>query len=422
MDENQDSTEQVHTQFVDTKSDKRNIKIVINSIYLIISIIIFLEIYAYYVGTIIPIAWDMFINEGFGPIFGIRVYKENLSTVINLILLDILAMIRAWLILKVDPPDPFPAGYKNLNMVVGLVLIPIFFIFIPLLILGLGPTIIITLFLVIYGYFALYRDVKKAAEGKTLSAAISQSRKIEPSSEKLTFRINKSGTIATVYQILNNNELFISAKRSTFNRIALYLLFILPFIINLFLIPFFTDLFDLLPWDQMNAELPKALLELIKVFQLFVTFIMLPLTFILLINKFSVLRRFHIYGADGTSLGHLKGSLFFSQWVLNDFFGFEKTKLRFSPFRRMGEIKNTLGVLKVETRSDDSIHLHCITVKDQNQEIVFEVISLDSPYVRKRFDIITTNVEERSLLVCLSSVCIIERWFRAEQYVRFGQS
>ena len=76
--------------------------------------------------------------------------SQVLSILLNLAIMLDLAFLRAWFILKIEPPDPFPEDYKTLNTIVGLILFLIFFIGIPFFILGLDLTIIIDFFLIIW--------------------------------------------------------------------------------------------------------------------------------------------------------------------------------------------------------------------------------------------------------------------------------
>ncbi|MHA2243946.1 MAG: LamG domain-containing protein [Candidatus Hodarchaeales archaeon] len=204
-----------------------------------------------------------------------------------------------------------------------------------------------------------------------------------PTDEHMTsFHVKKSGRLAVTYKIDNNDNFKnMVAFRSSLNRLAIYAMIVIPFI---------------LLFGTSNSP---GLLFIISSFSL------LLLLVILVPNKWILVRRITILDEHGTPIGYIKGNLYFTWWEVSDLRGEYKASLNFNFIRHRGEIKTqdtSLYLLGDQGRTD---------VYDNLNNQVFSVISPDSIYVRKRFSI-ESNDQINPFLIVTLSVCIIERFYK----------
>ncbi|MFX0051906.1 MAG: hypothetical protein ACFE8U_11510, partial [Candidatus Hermodarchaeota archaeon] len=289
------------------------IGLVVNAIYIVITI-----------GMVIAILtaiWEMFRIGGISSLLIIGFSEDHLVILLGLSILIILASWRGWIILKLDPPDPYPEGYKTLNALLGAFLLPLFFVGIPYLILGLGLSILITLLILVWFFVAPYQEKRKNTQIKAIPNAARQSISLQDSyileepqreEQKFTgtfFKVQKSGTIEKIYTIdYADNRGFIIAKRSALNRIGMYLVIILPFIFFLSTDLIGTLLYSILPWRASDFDFFIS-----SILFFFLPILITLLILIVLINILDI-RRITIYRSDGSELGMIKGSLLFTRW------------------------------------------------------------------------------------------------------------
>ncbi|MHA1977956.1 MAG: hypothetical protein ACW98F_14670 [Candidatus Hodarchaeales archaeon] len=88
--------------------------------------------------------------------------EEDIPLLVYISLLLILSLVRAGLNLRLNPPDPFPEGYRLPNLMLGIIVLPLFFVIFPYFFLGIGITFLLNLIFLIWGFFSPSRERKKA--------------------------------------------------------------------------------------------------------------------------------------------------------------------------------------------------------------------------------------------------------------------
>ncbi|MFW9994003.1 MAG: hypothetical protein ACFFD4_18305 [Candidatus Odinarchaeota archaeon] len=213
---------------------------------------------------------------------------------------------------------------------------------------------------------------------------------------KIFFNVQKSGSIEETYRIsYPDDRAFITARRSAFNRIGLYAFFLIASIL-------------IVLWGFINVFITSPDFEVVFTRYLTAGIIqfLLILSLIVIINTFIDVRRITVYSEDGPVIGRIKGSLLFTRWHISGPLDVNNTTFRFGLFRSKGKMKTYFGSSFTLT-----VIRETTLVNDVNGEFYFSVQSLDSVYIRKRFRIDSTD-QLNPLLICLASVCIIERLFK----------
>ncbi|MHA2245424.1 MAG: hypothetical protein ACXADY_10705 [Candidatus Hodarchaeales archaeon] len=218
---------------------------------------------------------------------------------------------------------------------------------------------------------------------------------VERKRSKISFNIEKSGFTEETYRIsyLDKRD-FIIARRSALNRVGLYAFFGITFIVIVFwgLIYVFNDSPDF--GEAFVSYLITGIIQ-----------ILLALSLMVIINMFLDVRRITVYNEDESVIGRIKGNLFFTRWHISESSNENNAAFRFGLFRSIGEMKTSFGTFKLNVTREITL------VNDENGEISFSVHSLDSIYVRRRFRIDSSG-QLNPLMICLASICIIERMFR----------
>ncbi len=404
----------------EAKFHKKFVSLLVDGIYIIISIFIINELFS------ILTANNQALLEQLipGP-------KAGLLPLVYLCLLFTLSLVRGWINLHLDPPDPFPEGYRTLNTILGIIILPIFFVLLPYFFAGLGITFLLNLIILIWFYVSPSRERKKALmppierikqfrsifrklpedQRKSILETLQNSPKIQERLEqggisnevlqlegellqlqdKLTKEeeetllkqdrnsmfVQKSASFEVVYKIGSLNDKIseeIIGTRSKANRLAIYIIFLIFFF-------------------------PVAI----------------PI--LLIFNLFWLPRRIAIIALDGNKMGLIKGSLLFNRWKISRFYsGLKDIKVRLNLInfnlgkfpKNCGTIKTTNGSLRVTRVSSSEI-----CVYDQQNTHVLSVITLDSIYVRKKFRIWSDNFLDFYDTSTIA-ICIIERFYRPE--------
>ena len=87
---------------------------------------------------------------------------EDLPVLVYIILLHILSLVRAGINLRLNPPDPFPEGYRLPNLMLGIIVFPVFFVIFPSFFLGIGITFLLNLIFLAWMFISPSRERKKA--------------------------------------------------------------------------------------------------------------------------------------------------------------------------------------------------------------------------------------------------------------------
>ncbi len=217
----------------------------------------------------------------------------------------------------------------------------------------------------------------------------------EKNRSKISFNIEKSGSTEEIYRISYPDDRdFILARRSALNRIGLYAFFVIAFIVIVFwgITYVFIDSPDF--GEAFVSYLMTGIIQLL-----------LALSLMVIINMFVDVRRITVYNEDESVIGRIKGNLFFTRWRISESSNVNNAAFRFRLFRSTGEMKTSFGTFPLNVTGETTL------VNDENGELCFSVHSLDSIYVRRRFRI-DSNGQLNPLMICLASVCIIERMFR----------
>ncbi|MFX0124115.1 MAG: hypothetical protein ACFFAE_10795 [Candidatus Hodarchaeota archaeon] len=212
---------------------------------------------------------------------------------------------------------------------------------------------------------------------------------------KSSFNIEKSGFSEETYRIsYSDNRDFIITRRSALNRIGLYAFFLIAFaLIGIWgILKNITD-----PSEFGGAVVNYFITGIIQ--------ILLGFGLMVLINLYRGLRRITVYDNNEVRIGVIKGNLFFTRWQVSESSPLNNMTLRFGLFRSTGKMNTSYGSFALSRTKETA------KVMDKKSEVYFSVESLDSIYVRRRFRIDSNN-QLNPLLVCLASVCIIERMFR----------
>jgi hypothetical protein len=212
---------------------------------------------------------------------------------------------------------------------------------------------------------------------------------------KIFYNIEKSGFTEETYRICySDNRDFIIAQRSALNRLGLYVFFGFAFIVII-----------LLGINFVFVESPDFTETFINYLITGITQLLLILGLMTIINKFVDVRRITVYNQDESLVGTIKGNLFFTRWYISESSTVNNAFVRFGLFRSTGEMKTSFGSFSLDKTNET------IDVKDVNGELCFSLCSLDSIYKRRRFRI-DSNAQLNPVLICMSSICIIERMFR----------
>jgi hypothetical protein len=353
-------------------------------------------------------------------LFGERFSPNDGYVLLALWGLIALSMIRGYLTIKIAPPNPYPDGYKLPNTLFGIIIFPIFFIGLPYMFLGLPLAILVTFIVLITFFFTPYRDRKNPTLRGSRMKSLTESQEYyrdtesifsneksvsafdltEPIDDPRTgFMVNKSGNFETTYRITYPGKReFIVAFRSARNRIILYatILIIFPGL------PIFFNLFDPFIFPaQYNLDL--------LVFQLMIipSILLMALFLFFYPNKWVLIRRFSILDEQGTRIGSIKGNLYFSHWKISDMSGQFNSSLKFTLSGHKGEIKTRSGIFSV------SGNLERTNVVDSQNNNIFSLVSSESRFIRKNFEI-ESNYQLDPFLIGTFSVCIIERFYKPE--------
>ena len=125
----------------------------VNIFYLVIILTI--------INTIIIDSFEIVNRNGLEYLLFIdRVSPNQTSNFFNFILLHLISTWRMWLLLKIDPPDPFPEGYRTFNTILGSIIFLIIFVVIPYFILGIGLVMLITVIILIWFFVTPYKERK----------------------------------------------------------------------------------------------------------------------------------------------------------------------------------------------------------------------------------------------------------------------
>lgn len=212
---------------------------------------------------------------------------------------------------------------------------------------------------------------------------------------KISFNIVKSGSTEETYRIsFPDDRVFIIARRSALNRIGVYVFFLIAFIVIIFWGINYVFIDSPNFGDAFISYLITGIIQLL-----------LALSLMAIINTFGGLRRITVYNEDESLIGTIRGNLFFTRWRVSESSKVNNATFRFGLFRSTGEMKTSFGSFPLTRTRKTTL------VNDVNGELCFSVHSLDSIYVRRRFRI-DSNGQLNPLLICLASVCIIERMFR----------
>lgn len=219
----------------------------------------------------------------------------------------------------------------------------------------------------------------------------------EEKRSELSFYIEKSGAIEETYRIRYPDDRdFIFARRSALNRMGLFAFFGITFAVIVF-------------WGMLNVFIDSPDFGEAFVSYLATGFIQLflVLSLMVIIDTFLHVRRLTVYNEDEILIGTIRGNLFFTRWRISELSKVNNASFRFGLFRITGEMKTSFGSFSLTGTKKTT------QVNDVNGELCFSVHSLDSIYVRRRFRI-DSNGQLNPLMICLASVCIIERMFRPE--------
>lgn len=217
----------------------------------------------------------------------------------------------------------------------------------------------------------------------------------ERRTREILFDVEKSGFVKEAYRISHLDDRdFIIARRSTQNRIGVYLFFFIVFGI--------IGVWGILENITDPSEFGEAFFNYIitGIFQ-----ILLCLGIMVVVNFYGNLRRITVYNENEVRIGAIRGNLFFTRWCFTESSTHNINRIQFGLFRSIGELRTPLGSFTVSSTKEIA------KVMDKNGEVTFSVHSLESEYTRKRFKI-NSSGQLNPLLVCLASICIIERMFR----------
>lgn len=354
-------------------------------------------------------------------LLGNRLSQNDINVLVGLWGLMAVSMIKGYLVIKSAPPEPYPEGWQLPNTIVGIIFFPIFFIGIPYFVLGLPLAILVTFIVLIWFFFAPYKQRKNPTTrmSRTRRIAASTGYKLDPSSESFVakdvsddelpaptdetlkgFIVKKSGNFEVTYQInYSDNREYIVAFRTAKNRLAIYAMILIAFF-GFPMLFSFSDLF-FLPFE---LDLGVFLLQA----TIFPFIFLMLLLLIFVPNKWILVRRMTIRDAhDGTPIGSIKGNLYFTHWKVSDLKGEYNASLQFPLVGHKGEINTHSASLSI---SGDRRRTK---VFDSQNNTVFSVISPESIYVRKQFSI-ESNDQLTPFLVATLSVCIIERFYKPQ--------
>ncbi|MFX1284839.1 MAG: hypothetical protein ACFFB5_14355 [Promethearchaeota archaeon] len=212
---------------------------------------------------------------------------------------------------------------------------------------------------------------------------------------EISFNIEKSGSIEEIYRITYpDDRVFIIARRSARNRIGIYAFFGITFVV----IALWGIFYSFVDSPDFGEAFVNYLIS--GVIQIF-----LILSLMVIINFYRGLRRITVYNENEMVIGRIRGNLFFTRWRVSELSRINNATFRFGLFRSTGEMKTSFGSFSVDVTRETT------SVNDMNGELCFSVRSLDSIYVRRRFQI-DSKAKLDPLLICLASICIIERMFR----------
>ncbi|MHA2330120.1 MAG: hypothetical protein ACXACR_16500, partial [Candidatus Hodarchaeales archaeon] len=312
------------------------------------------------------------------------------------------------------------------------VVLPLFFVIIPYLILGTVITFLLNLVFLIWAFISPSRERKKVLkppvdrtnqflqayrsfpqEQRGILEESLQNQKIRQQMEQQginievleeelakeeeaiierdqhAYFVQKSGTMTVKYRV-DSLEDQLTGTRTTTNRIVIYILLLVIFLVPFFLVAILST--------------PYVLIFSLGVL-LIITYLWFP-------------RRMGITTSDGRYLGQIKGNFFFTRWKIktHSSSGTHDFNVRFPLFsinmfkfpKKCGIIKTTKGSFRISKISFSEIGIY-----DQQGTLVLSVYSQDSRYVRKRFRIRTEdyfNFFEASTI----GMCVIERFYRPQ--------
>ncbi|PWI46438.1 hypothetical protein CEE45_16800 [Candidatus Heimdallarchaeota archaeon B3_Heim] len=357
--------------------------------------------------------------------------EEDFILLVYITLLLILSLVRGGLNIRLDPPDPFPEGYRVPNMMLGIVVLPLFFVILPYFFLGIVITFLLNLIFLVWAFTSPSKERKKALkppvdrtnhflrafrhfpeERRDFLKESLQNQKVRQKMEKQginiefleeelakeeevmkerdqnAYFVQKSGTMKVEYVIQSLKEQ-LTGTRTAMNRLLIYLLLIMIFIVPLGTFGIFTT--------------PYVLIFSLGVV-LIITYVWFP-------------RRMVITASDGRHMGQIKGNFFFTRWkIIPSSSGVQETNVRFKLFSvNMFQYPKACGLIKTAQESFliSKISFSEIGVYDQQNTLVASIYSQDSRYVRKKFRIQTEdyfNFFEVSSI----AMCIIEWFFRPQ--------
>ncbi|UCE14735.1 MAG: hypothetical protein JSV04_06025, partial [Candidatus Heimdallarchaeota archaeon] len=219
----------------------------------------------------------------------------------------------------------------------------------------------------------------------------------ERDSKRISFNIEKSGSTEEIYRFsyLDDRDL-IMARRSTLNRVGIYIFFLIAFLVIAFWGINYVFIYSPDFGEAFISYLISGIIQLL-----------LALVLMAIINTYLGLRRITVYDENELPIGRIRGNLFFTRWRVFELTNANNASatFRFALFRPKGEMKTSSRSFLL------SVSGEIVFLKDEHGELFFSVHSLDSIYIRRKFRI-DSNGQLNPLLICLASICIIERMFR----------
>lgn len=371
----------------DSKLDKQFLSRIVDSLYLLVSIFVLIQLLSGLSANNQDLISQLFIRS-----------ERDILYLLYISLLLEFSIARGWANIQLDPPDPVPEVFRTRNTIVAMIVTPLFFVLFPYFIFGIGMAFLFTLTMIVLKFFSPSRERKKALlpeKEKKLYIPQSDRERLRESTRTspnvhqttmISFDIQKSGFIERTYRIsYTDDRVFMIAKRSTLNRVGLYFLFILAFFGDLYLSSSI--------WIDTSGINLYILSIVVLITQIFVG-----------------IRRISIYSADGQLIGTIKGNLFFNKWKISDLSRETNATLRFGLFRSKGKLENQFGWFLL-VRTGKIRNARGVEGYDSNGKFCFSIASLDSIYVRKRFRVNSDGILNPNQ-ICMASVCIIERMFR----------
>ena len=96
-------------------------------------------------------------------LFPLSASVEDFPLLVYICLLLILSLVRGGINLRLNPPDPFPEGYRLPNLLLGIIVLPLFFVIFPSFFLGIGITFLLNLIFLVWAFFSPSKERKKAS-------------------------------------------------------------------------------------------------------------------------------------------------------------------------------------------------------------------------------------------------------------------